>query len=101
MDPRDHLRERKRLRDVVVPSRVEACDAVDEGISSGEEEHRRLDAARAKCLTDVATVGVRQAEVDDEHIRWIGGDPREHLTARADGVDVEPLLTQAAAEDAA
>ena len=100
LDPGDELDERERLRDVVVAACVEAGHAVDDRVARGEEEHRRLDAARAERLADVAPVGVGQADVDDEDVRHVGLGACEHLASGRDAVDGEALLAQAAAEDA-
>jgi hypothetical protein len=96
MQARHELGERERLGHVVVPTGAEAGDAVGERIASREEQHRRLHALRTKRLADVAPVGVRQADVDDQDARRLWLDPSEQFRAGADTDRLEPLLTEPA-----
>ncbi len=81
--PCDELDERERLGEVVVTAGVEPGEPVDERVARSEEEHRCLDAARAKRLAEVAPVGVRQADVDHEHIRGDVIDALERIVPRS------------------
>ena len=97
----DELRERERLGDVVVPACVEPRDPVDERIARRQEEDRGLHATRAECLRDIATVCIRQPDVDHEDVGEPARDAGEQLAARGHRVDGEPLLAQATPEHAA
>ena len=55
--------------EVVVAAGAEPGEPIGERVARGQEQHRRLDAARAQRLADVAAVGVGQADVDHERIR--------------------------------
>ena len=66
--PGHELGERERLREVVVAAGVEAGEPVGERVARGQEQHGRPDPLRAHGLADVAAVGVRQADVEDEQI---------------------------------
>src|SRR5262249_15164854 len=99
LQARDQFDEREWLREVVVSAGVEAGDPVDERVSGGEEEDGRRDAARAERLAKVASVGVREADVDHERIRSRQVDPIEQLRAARDAFDSEPFFAQAARED--
>ena len=100
LDARDELDQRKRLGDIVVSARVEACDTVDDCIACGEKEHRDLDPARPQRLADVTPVGIGQPDVDDEDVGQALFGAGEHVAAVGDGVHVEAFLTKAATEHA-
>jgi hypothetical protein len=96
----DQLRERERLRQVIVTARIEAGNPVDERIARGQEEDGRLHAAGTKRVAEIAAVRVRQADVDHQRVDLRSTDPRERVGAGSDSVDYEPLLQQSAAEEA-
>ena len=101
LKPRDELDEREWLREVVVATRVEAGDAVDDCITSGQKEHRSLHAARAERLAQVAPVSVGQADVDHEHVRHRPLHRLECIRPRRGRVDREAFLAEPASEHAA
>ena len=57
--------------------------------------------ARAQRLDDVAAVGVRQADVDDQGVRLGVADAAEQLGRGRGGLDREALLAQPAADERA
>src|SRR5262245_43031901 len=71
LQARGQLDEGERLRQVVVAAGVEAGHTVDERVPGREEQDRRLNAARAERLAEVAAVGVGQSDVDNERV-WGG-----------------------------
>src|SRR5207244_909597 len=86
------LRERERLRQVVVTTGVEAGDAIDDPVSCGEEEHRRLQAARPQRLAEVAAVGIWQPDVDYERVDARPVDVFERRGAGGNRVHGEAFL---------
>jgi hypothetical protein len=78
VDADQQLGEREGLGQVVVAAGVEAAQPVGERVQRREEQHRHRDAARPQRLAHVAPVGVRQADVEHEHV----GAPSENA-ARA------------------
>jgi hypothetical protein len=80
---------------------VEAADPIRQRVARGEEQHRRLDAARAKRLAHIAAVGVRKADVEHEHIRWIGGKRIDSVGTRRNGPHLESLLLESVADHSA
>ena len=101
LEPRHELDECERLREVVVAARVEAGDAIDDRVARRQEEHRRLDAARTKRLAEVASVRVRQADVDHEHVRHRPLHRLERVRPRRGEVDREAFFAEPAPEHAA
>ena len=65
----DELGEGEGLRQVVVSTCGEASEPVGELVTCSEKDHRRADSMRAKRLYDVTSVGIGQADVDDEYVR--------------------------------
>ena len=92
VDPSHELRERERLRQVVVTTGVEAGDAIDDPVSCGEEEHRRLQAARPQRLAEVAAVGIWQPDVDYERVDARPVDVFERRGAGGNRVHGEAFL---------
>ena len=93
--PRHDLVEVKRLGHVVVAPGAEARETVGHRVAGREEEHRGVDAARAQRLAEVATVGVGQADVDDEPVGGLLG--LRHRRGRiGHRDDLEALLAQPA-----
>ena len=70
------LGERERLGEVVVAAGVKAGQPVGQRVAGGEEQHRGAHAVRAQRLADVAAVGVRQPDVEHQHV---GRRRRERL----------------------
>ena len=52
---------------------METGQAIGQGVASGEEQHRSVDALSPQRLADVTSVGVGQADVDDEEIGSVLG----------------------------
>jgi uncharacterized membrane-anchored protein len=90
---------RRTVAHVVVPAGAEPRDAVGDRVAGREEQDRRLEAAGAQRLTQVAAIRVRQADVDDREVeRRLGtADRRRRI---ADDDDLESLLPQAARQQA-
>ena len=101
MQPRDELRERERLGHVVVAAGGEARHAVGQRVTGGQEERGGLHALGAQCLQDVATVGVGQADVDDQDAGLLPAERLQELRTAADPGRLESFLAQASQEDAA
>ena len=59
------------------------------------------DAAGAQGLADVAPVGVREADVEDQHVRRLGPERAHRLGAGGRGTDGQAVALQGAAEHAA
>ena len=69
--PREQLLERERLDDVVVGARVEAGDAVADGVARGQHQHRHPAAPRPQAAADDEPVDARHEHVEDDGVRRV------------------------------
>ena len=92
------LAERERLRDVVVPTGLEARDALGHGIARRQEDHGDRLAASAQGRADIAAIRIGKADVEDQQVGPAGLEGSQQLGAARHGLDLEILLAQAAHE---
>ena len=95
------LVERERLRDVVVPTRLEACDTLGHGVARRQEDDRDRLSASAQRRTEVAAVGIGQADVENQQVGAARVERSQQLGAARHGLDLEILLAQTANDDIA
>jgi hypothetical protein len=81
-DARAEFARAERLRHVVVAADFEADHAVDLVGARREKKHGQR-VTRAQLPTDVEAIDVRQPDIEDDEIAWLGFDERERLAARA------------------
>jgi hypothetical protein len=67
--PRQQLREGERLGEVVVATDVEPREPVGQRVAGSQEKYGSGYSPRTKGLAHVASVGIGQADVDQEQIR--------------------------------
>src|SRR5262249_14308030 len=101
LESTDEFHERERLGEVVVAAGVKAGNAVDERVPGGQEKNRSLDPPRPECLAEVAPVGVRQSDVDDQDVRRCSLDLRERASPAGCQRDDKSLLTKPTIEHTA
>ena len=97
----EQLRERERLGQVVVAAGVEAAEAVRDPVARAQEEDRRAHAARTQRLAHVAPVGVRQPDVEHQHVRRIVREAPHRLGPGRGRAHREALARQRVADHAA
>ena len=71
--PGRQLRERERLDQVVVGTRVETGDTVTHGVAGREHQDGDLALVAPESLGDLQSADVRQADVQDDHVDGIAG----------------------------
>ena len=98
--PREQLRERERLDEVVVGAAVEARDAVGDRVARGQHQHRRPDAGSAQPAADLEAVDARQHHVEHDRVVVVRLGHPERVLAAARDVGGEPLVDEAAADQA-
>jgi hypothetical protein len=96
--PREQLRERERLGQVVVGALVEAAHAVGHPIAGGEHDDRDPDPRLAEPAADLEPVHVRQPHVEDDGVELDRPRERDSLLASNGDVDDDPLAAQGAAD---
>jgi hypothetical protein len=94
--PRDELRERERLGQVVVGAAVQAAHAVLDGVPRREHQHRGPHAAPAEAPAGLEAVHPREHHVEHERVVVRGPDRAQRLLAVGRDVDHEPFEAQAA-----
>jgi hypothetical protein len=90
--------EREGLHEVVVGSGVEPGDAVADGVSRREHEHRRLVVGRADAAADLEPVDVRHQHVEDYGVGRVRGEALQRLETVLGKLDLVPLDAQGALE---
>jgi hypothetical protein len=95
----DQRGERERLGEEVVAAGVERRQLVGEVAAGGEEQHRRVDAVRPQRPTDIAAVGVRQADVQHEEIRDVFAEDPDRVTTRSRQAHLEVLGLERTGQD--
>ena len=68
LQPRQQLRKRERLRQVVVATRLQTLDAIINRAASAQNEHRGMDAARTDPIDQGQPVETWQHHVDDRGV---------------------------------
>ncbi|GAA3121809.1 hypothetical protein GCM10020254_81320 [Streptomyces goshikiensis] len=79
-DPRDQLVQGERLDEVVVGARLQAVDALADGVERGQDEDGRTVAHRAQLPADAEAVEDGHHDVEDDRVRLPGrhlGEARE------------------------
>ena len=77
LDPREQLRHRERLGEVIVGAELEANDLVRRLTSGGEHEDGRGDASRAEIAAHVEAAGAGQHDVQQDGIERAARGERE------------------------
>ena len=98
--PRQQLRERERLDEVVVGAAVEPGDAVVDGVARRQHQHRRPHAGGAQPAADLEAVHVRQHHVEHDRVVVVRLGHPERVLAAARDVGGEPLADETAADQA-
>src|SRR5688572_17880080 len=71
-DPRNELRKRERLDEVVVRAAVQTGYTVLQRVARGQHQHRRLQPTGADGTKDFQAVAARQAEVEEDGVERFG-----------------------------
>jgi hypothetical protein len=88
-DPRQQHRKAKWLGDIIVGAGLQPENRIRIGIVAGQHDDRSLEAALAQGANDLATIGVRQADIHQDEVRRIGFGSAGSLGARVDGGSLE------------
>src|SRR5512146_1016535 len=94
--PREELRERERLDEIVVGTELETLHAVANGIARCQEQDRRLDLMMPQLLDDAPAVASGQHHVQNDGV--VGARPRKvrAILTVVRHVDHEAILLEAA-----
>ncbi len=79
--PRQQHAQPERLGDVVIGAAVQPQDRVGVGIGRGQHDDRGLDSLPAHQPAEIAAVGVRQADIHQDHLEMVLLDQAERLLA--------------------
>ena len=79
VQPDPDLVDLERLGEVVVAAGLEAGDLVVQPVARGQEQHRRVDAGGAQGQAEVAPVGVRETDVEHQHVGAPGHERTQRL----------------------
>ena len=96
---REELRERERLREVVVRARVEPGDAILDAVARGQHQHRRPDALLANPPADLDPVEPGQHQVEDDRVVLGRGRHPHRVVAGPRDVDGVALLDEASPQE--
>ena len=98
--PSVQLRERERLREIVVGAGVESGDAILDASARSQHEHGRPDSVLAPGATHAHSVEARQHQVEHDRVVLDRLSHPEGVVARSRHVDRVSVLAQAADEKA-
>ena len=99
LHPREQLREREGLRQVVVAAGLQAPHAIVDGPSGAEDENGRRDAAAAELVDERQAVALGQHQVDDRDVVRLIARRRQPRIALRRVVDGKPRFAQAARDE--
>jgi hypothetical protein len=96
-DARDQLGHAERLHQVVVGAELESDHTVGLLAAGGQHDDRHL-RGRADYPADVAAVGVRQAQVEQDDVGFVAAHRFEAVGARAGDADLVALALERRAQ---
>src|SRR5262249_52234703 len=99
LDAGDDLADGEGFYEIVVGAAVEADDALLDGIARGQHKHWHGIATRSQVLQKREPVAVRQAEIEDGGVVWVGGKGRLGFAKEPNGVDGKARARQRRAQD--